>query len=284
MTRTRRDGPGGDHAKKSLGQNFLVDGRIAERIVRAISVGAGETIVEIGPGRGALTTRLVESGARVIGIELDRELVPFLEDRFATSSNFKVVEGDVLEADICSLIAPAHKARIAGSLPYYISTAVIQHFIGQRECIEDLTLMLQREVVDRIQAEPGNSERGYLSVLVQYYFDVEKLFDVSPAAFSPQPKIWSSAVQLRLRTDDTNRARDESTLWKVVSAGFAQKRKTIFNNLRTCTDGSLDAAISIAGGAERLLEQARIEPRRRAETLTIEEWISLADKLASGDT
>ncbi|MFN2454576.1 MAG: 16S rRNA (adenine(1518)-N(6)/adenine(1519)-N(6))-dimethyltransferase RsmA [Pyrinomonadaceae bacterium] len=262
-------------AKKSLGQHFLVDERAIEQIVAAVATRAGETIIEIGPGRGALTARLLQQDCRFIAVEFDRELVPKLREEFKTHANFTLIEGDALETDFCAMIEPATQARVVANLPYYISTAILQRLIEQRRCFSEFILMLQREVVERIIAPPGSSERGYLTVFVEAYCETEALFDVAPEAFDPAPKIWSTVARLRVRPHAAIESIDEILLWEIVSAGFAQRRKTIFNNLRHASL-SLLARIDEKGGAHRVLESAGIEPQRRAETLTVEEWANIA--------
>ncbi|HEY0545212.1 MAG TPA: 16S rRNA (adenine(1518)-N(6)/adenine(1519)-N(6))-dimethyltransferase RsmA [Pyrinomonadaceae bacterium] len=267
-------------AKKSLGQNFLVDERAIESIVRAVAPREGETVVEIGAGRGALTGRLLKTAGRLVAVEFDRELVPLLRKQFAAFENFTLIEGDALTIDLCDAIAPATKARLVANLPYYISTAILQRLLEQRECLSELVLMLQREVVERITAAPATSERGYLSVLVEAYAEVERLFEVAPTSFRPVPKVWSAVIRLRVRPQLAVEVRDEALLWRIVSAGFAQRRKTIFNNLRSAP-ADLRQLIEQAGGAESLLAAANIEARRRAETLTLAEWARLANSLES---
>ena len=262
-------------ARKSLGQNFLVDERVAERIVEALDPRSDETIIEIGPGQGALTSRLVERSGRLFAVELDRDLAQLLREQFHERQNFHLVEADALTVDLCAAIAPAKEARVVANLPYYISTAILQRLIEQRSCISEMVLMLQREVVERICAPPTSSERGYLSVLVEAYCEREALFDVAPVAFRPVPKIWSTVVRLKVRPQLAVHVADEKLLWQLVSAGFAKKRKTIFNNLRSVS-GELSSRIERAGGAGHVLEAAHIESRRRAETLTLEEWATLA--------
>ena len=187
-------------AKRSLGQNFLVDGNYVSKIVNAVHPEKDEVVIEIGPGRGALTRELLERGAKVLAIELDRELVPKLRDDHGLTGRFIVVEADASEADLRELIDQFYpgtpKAKLVANLPYYISTAILQHLSAERHCLSKLVLMFQREVVERITAEPGSSERGYLTVLVEAAFAVERLFDVPPEAFRPRPKIWSSVVRL----------------------------------------------------------------------------------------
>ena len=281
-------------AKKSLGQNFLVDDSVIDRIVAALDISPDDTIVEIGPGRGALTERLVDSGARVIAIELDHELVPLLGEKFASDENFTVIEADAAEFDFKTLVTHSQEAPLAAAtedksggkpafptasdkrelklvanLPYYISTAILQRLIEQRNAFERMVLMFQKEVVDRITAEPGNSERGFLTVLVEAYLDAEKLFDVPPGAFRPVPKVESSVVKLVPHESEPGAVAtgfpDEAAFRKLVSAAFAQKRKTILNNLK-----------HVLPNTAEMLASAGIDPSRRAETLTIEEWRKLS--------
>lgn len=266
-------------AKKSLGQNFLADDSIAARIVREFAPRAGETIIEIGPGHGALTRHLVGHAGRLIAIELDRELISPLQARFGGRGDFKVIEADALEIDLCREIEPASAARVIANLPYYISTAILQRLLAQRRCLTELVLMLQREVVERITARAGDRERGYLSVLVEAYCEAEKLFEIAPGAFRPAPKVWSAVVRLRPRPHAAlGSITDEALFRLVVSTGFAQRRKTIFNNLRNAPV-ELVERIRAIGGADRLLERAAIAPHRRAETLTLAEWKNLTTGL-----
>ena len=266
-------------AKKRFGQNFLADGQIIGRIIREVSPREGETIVEIGPGRGALTARLVETASRLCAVEFDRDLVPLLQEKFGARANFVLIEGDALTVDLCAMIAPAARARVVANLPYYISTAILQRLIEQRACLTEMTLMLQREVVERMVAPAGRSERGFLSVLVEAYCEAETLFDVPPTAFRPVPKVWSTVVRLRVRPRPGTLIPDENLMWRIVGAGFAQRRKTIFNNLRSAP-AEVRSLVEKAGGAAGALESAGIQAQRRAETLTLEEWGGLARVLA----
>ena len=256
------------HPLKRLGQHFLKDPRTVQRIVDALDPKPDETIVEIGPGTGALTAALLERAARVVAVEFDEKLEPLLRERFADNANFKLVMGDALTTDFCAEIQPAPRARLAANLPYNISTAILQRLISQRECLTEMVVMLQREVVERVLAPAGSSERGYLSVLIEAYADSEKLFDVAPGSFRPPPKVWSSVMRLTF----TPRAiTNEDLFWETVSAGFAQKRKTILNNLRHAS-GHLQDVLQRNGGASIVLCKAEVELQRRAETLTIDEW------------
>lgn len=267
-------------AKKRLGQNFLVDEAYARRIVGALGPRAGETVLEIGPGRGALTALLLESGARVVAVELDRELAPLLRERFGGRDDFKLVEADALEVDFCAAVAPAASARVVANLPYNISTAILQRLGEQRACVPEMVLMLQREVVERITAPPGSAERGYLTVLVEAFCRSEALFDVPPGAFRPVPKVWSTVARLRARAAADGDF-DERLFLRLAGAGFAQKRKTILNNLRSAPE-DLRALFARAGGADALLEAAGVDPRKRAEALTLAEWVALTKTLGAG--
>lgn len=259
------------YPSKRLGQHFLTDRRIIQRIVDALAPGDKETILEIGPGTGALTAELVKVAGRVVAVEFDNKLEPVLRERFAEYPNFKLVMADALTTDFCAEIQPASTARLAANLPYNISTAILQRLIAQRGCLDEMVVMLQREVVERVLAAPGTTDRGFISVLVEAYCETEKLFDVAPGAFRPPPKVWSSVMRLKFRPRLAIDVKDEELLWAAVSAGFAQKRKTILNNLRHAS-GRLREVLKRNGGASIVLCKAEVELQRRAETLTIEEW------------
>jgi len=267
------------NAKKSFGQNFIIDQNYIDKIIRALNPDKMETIVEIGAGRGALTERLLESGANVIAIELDRDLIPFLRERFSGYKNFELVESDALKIDFKEKLKDQRpktkdqQTKLVANLPFNISTAILQRLIAQRVAFSEMILMFQREVVERMIAGPGNSERGFLSVLVEAYLETEKLFDVPPEAFRPVPKVWSAVVRLipkesiGIENDDLFRA--------MLSAGFAQRRKTIANNLKNAAEN-----LKIEN-VEKLLDVCEIDSKRRAETLTLEEWKRLVQTLVA---
>ena len=261
----------GHRPSKRLGQNFLKDPRVINRIIEEFAPQPDETVIEIGPGTGALTSILLTSAASVIAVELDNNLAPMLRERFREFSNFRLLHADALDTDFCAQVAVDQKARLIANLPYNISTAILQRLISQRRCLAEMILMLQKEVVERIQAPAGSSDRGYLSVLVDAYCETEKLFDVAPRAFRPQPKVWSTVIRLRFRQKMVVDIADEELFWSVVSAGFMQKRKTILNNLRHTT-GRLQEVIKQNGGASIVLCKAGVDLQRRAESLSLEEW------------
>lgn len=251
-------------AKKHLGQNFLRDGTVVRRIVDALSLVSSETVIEIGPGRGALTEELLEDAGHVIAVEFDRDMVGILRTAFALRSNLSIVNEDALNVGFATLIPieRAHRSvKLVANLPYNISTPILQRLMEQRHLFSRIVLMFQREVVDRITAGPGGKERGYLSVLVENVFEIEKLFDVSPHAFTPVPKVWSSVVRLRPQPPVIE---NESLLRSVAGFGFAMRRKTLANNLASRFNNSA-----------KLLMAADIDGQRRAETLSIAEWARL---------
>lgn len=255
--------------RKSLGQNFLRDETIVRRIIDALNLGPDDKVIEIGPGTGALTYKLVEEAGDVIAIEFDRELIPGLKSQFERFSNFRLVHDDALTVDLEEVInvgGTPSRAKLVANLPYNISTPILQRLIEQRELFSTIVLMFQREVVERITAPPGGKERGFLSVLVESAFDTEYLFDVAPNSFYPVPKVWSAVVRL---TPKQSQVTDEKQFRRLISSAFAQKRKTIANNLRN--------AYQDAGEA---LSNAGIDGKRRAETLTLNEWIVLNDVIS----
>lgn len=248
-------------AKKSLGQNFLVDPGYIEKIIAALNLKGDETVVEIGAGRGALTEKLLARAGSVVAIEFDRELAPFLITQFGSFEHFKLIEADALAVDFAEITKSNENAatiKLVANLPYNISTAILQRLTEQRFGFSEMILMFQREVVERIMAEPGNSGRGYLTVIAEAAFHRERLFDVPPDAFSPRPKVWSSVIRL---TPRTRSFADEPDFRTFLGKAFAQKRKTLLNNLKPHFENAM-----------MLIEACGIDPKRRAETLTLEEW------------
>jgi len=252
--------------RKRFGQNFLHDQNVIRGIVAAIHPQAGERLVEIGPGLGALTEPLLAALGEMDAVELDRDLVPRLQQQFAGA--LRIHNADALKFDFCSLLEEdGDKLRVAGNLPYNISTPLIFHLLEQSHCIRDMHFMLQKEVVNRLAANPGGGDYGRLSVMVQYRCRVEKLFTVPPGAFNPPPKVDSAIVRLTPYTEPPHPARDEKLLGRVVTQAFGQRRKTLRNNMK----GLLDAAA---------IEALGIDPGCRPETLSLEQFVSLANAVA----
>jgi 16S rRNA (adenine1518-N6/adenine1519-N6)-dimethyltransferase len=273
-------------AKKSLGQNFLIDTRVSRRIVDSVSPRDTDITVEIGPGTGALTSFLAERAGRVLAVELDRRLADELRSKLAGFENVSVVWHDALTLEWEDFIRRAvsdftamrldavPRVRVVANLPYYISTAIIDKLLAQRSRIFDMTLMLQKEVAERITSGPGSRDYGYLSVAVQYHCEASRLFDVPPEAFKPAPKVDSAVVRLVFREQPAVEVQDEARFFAVVRACFAQRRKTILNNLKAAS-----SQMTFLSPIEEALRAAGVESRRRAETLSLAEFGMLADAL-----
>ena len=251
--------------KKRFGQHFLHDRGVVQRILDAFDPQPDEILVEIGPGPGALTRPLLERGALLHVVELDRDLAAHLRADFAPE-RLVVHEADALRFDFCTLAPPGAKLRLIGNLPYNISTPLLFHLLDQERCIHDMLFMLQKEVVDRLAATPGGKDYGRLSVMIQWRLRVEKLFDVRPGAFTPPPKVDSPVVRLVPHPQPPVQVHNANAFARVVQAAFAQRRKTLRNNLK----GLL---------ATEALEALAIDPQRRAETLTLAEFAALANAL-----
>ena len=254
-----------DHRpRKRFGQHFLTDPQIVRDIVEAIGASTDDTLVEIGPGRGAITIPLLESGATIHAIELDRDLARDLGRRLAHAQNFVLHQADALDFDLRRL---GDDLRVAGNLPYNISTPLLFRMLDYLDAIRDMHFMLQKEVVDRMAAEPGSRRYGRLTVMLGCRTRVEQLMDVPPEAFSPAPKVWSSVVRLLPRREDAPQIDDEALLEKLVMGAFSQRRKTLRNALRDVVSCET-------------LEATGIDPGSRAETVPAEAWVRLANRLA----
>ena len=264
-------------AKRRLGQNFLAGSHFSKKIVESVRPMSDDIIIEIGPGHGALTGLLLESGAELTAIEIDADLIPLLHEKFGVYPNFHLVEADAMEMDFCRIVPAGSEARVVANLPYYVSTPILQRLIAHRHCLSDITVMLQREVVDRIIASPGSKDYGYLSVLMQYHCEVKRLFDVPPGAFRPVPKVYSSVISMRILKVPRSTVDNEKLFLELIKILFAQRRKTILNNLKA---GWPQVSKSDETNIAAALDQSEIESRRRAETLSIQEIARLSDTIS----
>lgn len=257
--------------RKRFGQNFLHDPLTLNRMLEAINPQQGEQVVEIGPGEGALTCPLLERHGALTAIELDRDLAPLLEEKCRNMGELKLYQADALKFDFGQLAGGNNKIRIVGNLPYNISTPILFHLATYANHIQDMHLLLQKEVAGRIDARPGSKEYGRLSVMMQYIFTTQQLFDVGPGAFRPPPRVQSTFLRLIPHPEPVVEVHHPEKLSLVVSAAFAQRRKTLRNSLKAHLEATQ-------------IEQLGIDPSRRAETLSLEEFAKLANMLESAAT
>lgn len=253
-------------ARKRFGQNFLTDSSILEKIVKAIAPDSVDKIIEIGPGQGALTELILASNVELHAIEIDRDLASYLRDKNANNANFHLHEDDVLKVDFDDLLSASEPARIIGNLPYNISTPLIFHLLNHLSGIKDMLFMLQLEVVERMAAMPNSKSYGRLSIMVQYYCQVEKLFNVPPSAFSPAPKVESAIVKLTPHKQAPDKIVPAEQLTNLLRQAFAHRRKTLRNNL-----GNIISADE--------LESLHINPSLRPENLSLDDYVKICNHL-----
>jgi len=258
-------------AHKTRGQNFLADPGLARRIVTRAGVGAGEFILEIGPGLGGLTRPLLEAGCLVTAVELDRGLAKFLEDQLGPlfPSNLKVIQEDILKVDLPALSTDMGRPfQVWGNLPYQISTPILFKLLDSRAVVPRAVLMFQKELADRLAAGPGTKVYGRLSVMVGYFAQVERLMELGPEVFHPRPKVSSALLSLTFKKRPEPPVKSEPLFRCIVAAGFSRRRKTLKNAL-----GSMFSPEQVQAG----LTAAGLDPKRRAETLSIEEFVHLTN-------
>ena len=267
--------------KKSFGQNFLTDTNILQKIVDTAEIDKKVNVIEIGPGIGALTEFLAESFAEVMAFEIDDRLVPILADTLRDFDNVTVVNQDILKVDLAQYIAefknPDLPIKVVANLPYYITTPILMHLIESGIPFSEFVVMMQREVADRISAQPNTKAYGSLSIAVQYYMTAKVAFIVPRTVFVPAPNVDSAILKMVRRDQPAVAVQDEKFFFKVSKASFVHRRKTLWNNLTSCfgkseaTKGKLTAA----------LERADLSPSVRGEALSLEEFARLADALKS---
>lgn len=270
---------------KSLGQNFLIDENVINRIIEGSLIVKSDLVIEIGPGIGVLTAAIAEKAAKVVAIEIDRSLIPILRETLGTYKNVEIINQDFMKANLSELIKNIKKeseqtftgVKIIGNLPYYITTPIIMKILENdgRNLVECATFMLQKEVADRIRAVPGSKTYGALSVAVQYYCMVEKIASVSKEVFFPKPKVDSSVLRFTMRKEPPVDLINEAVFFTVIKAGFGQRRKTLLNALNGVFGRNKEEI-------KQILEEVGIAPERRAETLEIKEFASLSNAFSKG--
>lgn len=264
---------------KSLGQNFLTDKNIIDKIIEGSGITGDDLVLEIGPGIGVITYEASLVARRVIAVEIDRNLIPILQETLAERDNIQLINEDILKTDVNQIIEAARAedpeikgVKIIGNLPYYITTPIIMKLLEEGVNADGITVMMQKEVADRIKAAPGTKAYGALSVAVQYYCRVESVVNAPKEAFVPQPKVDSTVLNLKIRKSAAVEVKDRDLFFAVVKAGFGQRRKTLGNSLmgvKNITKEIVCESLAAAG----------IEPSRRAETLNLEEFAELSNQV-----
>lgn len=262
---------------KSLGQNFLIDENILRKIVDSAELTKEDVVIEIGPGAGTLTRALAQEAGKVVAIEIDKNLLPILEETLGDLDNVCIINQDILKADLHQIVkeqAGTKKVKVVANLPYYITTPIIMRFLEEGIAVESMTVMMQKEVADRIHAKPNSKDYGSLSIAVQYYCDTKIVAKAPRGAFIPMPTVDSSVLCLSIKKQKQVLLKNEELFFEVVRGAFSKRRKTLLNALSSY--GSLGGKLE----AEQALEKAEIDSKRRAETLTIEEFVRLANAYA----
>ncbi len=260
---------------RSLGQNFLTDESVIDAIIYGSGIQENDLVIEIGPGLGVLTAAAAEEAERVAAIEIDKRLIPVLEDTLSFYDNVEIVNDDIMKTDLKELISSRRTSgsvRIIGNLPYYITTPILMKLLEEDVPAESITIMMQKEVADRIMASPGNRIYGALTVAVSFYCTAERIAEAPKEIFLPQPKVDSSVIRLDKRKERPVETMSEKLFFEVVKSGFSQRRKTLQNSL-TGTRGISKEEAGL------VLDAAGIERNRRAETLDLKEFAAVADEI-----
>ena len=258
-------------ADKKLGQNFLIDENIVRNIVAAAELSPSDTVLEVGPGIGTLTQGLAESGASVVAVELDKRLLPVLDTTLEGYDNVRIVNGDILQVDIMQTVG-VEEFKVCANLPYYITTPIVFALLEKRLPMERLVAMVQKEVAERMAAKPGGKDYGALSVAIQYYTELEIAFIVPPSSFIPAPSVDSAVIVCKRRAKPPVEVCDEALFFRVVKAAFSLRRKMLSNSLKN---------MGIKGEqVARWLELAGVDGKRRAETLSLEDFAALTNSFA----
>ncbi|MGD7010277.1 16S rRNA (adenine(1518)-N(6)/adenine(1519)-N(6))-dimethyltransferase RsmA [Metabacillus sp. 84] len=265
--------------KKSLGQNFLIDTNVLHRIVDHAEVGEETGVIEIGPGIGALTEQLAKRAKKVVAFEIDQRLLPILSDTLASCTNVKIIHEDVLKANVRQVIEEEFKdckeVMVVANLPYYVTTPIIMKLLEDQLPLKGIVVMLQKEVADRIAAAASTKEYGSLSIAIQYYTEAKTVMTVPKTVFIPQPNVDSAVIRLLKRDKPAAEMQNEDFFFELMRASFAQRRKTLMNNILQ----QYPVGKAIKEELEQQLNDAGIDPRRRGESLTIEEFAKASDVL-----
>ena len=265
---------------KGLGQNFLIDKNILAKIVNSAELSAGDRVLEIGPGIGTLTRELAARAGKVEAVEIDSRLVPVLQETTSTFSNVRIINQDILKSDLRKLwedyFAP-NRIKVVANLPYYVTSPIIMKLLEEDIPLKMIVVMVQKEVAQRMTAVPGTKDYGALTVAVQFYSEPQIIATVPPAVFMPPPKVSSAIVRLNIDREHRYKVMDKGLMFSLVKAAFGQRRKALVNALRGV------AGMSAKEDVREALKRSGIDPRRRGETLSIEEFCRLADSIKMAD-
>ncbi|MCB2293101.1 16S rRNA (adenine(1518)-N(6)/adenine(1519)-N(6))-dimethyltransferase RsmA [Clostridium algoriphilum] len=259
--------------KKGLGQNFLIDDSVLDDVVDGAEVNEEDFIIEIGPGFGTLTRALLRRAKRVCAIELDDKLLPILEDELKEFDNFELIHNDALKVDFNELIGDEKSVKLVANLPYYLTTPIIVNLLTGGYNFKSLTIMIQKEVAQRIDSEPNCKAYGAFSILVQYYCDTKILRLVPPTAFLPEPKVESMVIRLDRLKEPKVKVKDEDLFFSIVRKSFNMRRKILWNSIK---DIGIDKENLL-----KCFERANIDPKRRGETLSLQEFANLSDEIGN---
>ncbi|MBO6166597.1 MAG: 16S rRNA (adenine(1518)-N(6)/adenine(1519)-N(6))-dimethyltransferase RsmA [Eubacterium sp.] len=260
--------------KKSFGQNFLIDSHVIDKIVRAAEITKEDNVLEIGPGIGTLTQYLAEAAGRVVAVEIDEKLIPVLGETLAEYDNVEVINEDILKCDIDSIFG-GESFKVVANLPYYITTPIIMGLLEGKSHFESITVMIQKEVADRMKAGPGTKEYGALSLAVQYYAEPYLAANVPPNCFIPRPAVGSAVIRLKRLIEPKVSVKDEKLLFGLIRAAFMERRKTLLNAVKNYREMNISKE-----NVEAALTEMGIDTRIRGEALTLEQFAALADKLS----
>ncbi len=262
-------------ANKNFGQNFLIDENVVENIVMSSEVNKNDLVIEIGPGLGTLTSLLLEKAGKVICVELDKKMLEILNDRFSLYNNFELINDDILKVDLKALISnnsQFENVKVVANLPYYITTPIIMKLLENKLDLRSITVMVQKEVAQRLVETPGGKDTGAITYSINYYTDPELVLDVSKDSFIPSPKVDSAVIKLNILKQPKIQVTNEELFFKVIKCAFMQKRKTLVNSLS-------NSGISSKETLENILNELGIDTRIRAEQLSLEQFGYLSDKL-----
>lgn len=271
----------GIHANKSLGQNFLINEEVINQIIEKAEIDENDLVIEIGPGLGTLTSRLLEKAGKVICVELDDRMITILNDRFKLYNNFELIHDDILKVDLNKIINEnllennnINKIKIVANLPYYITTPIIMKLLEEKLNITSITVMIQKEVADRLIAVPGEKNAGAITYSVYYYAEAEKVLDVANNSFIPEPSVTSTVIKLNIRKEPVIQINDEKLMFKIIKQAFMQRRKTLVNALSNMDIFKSKEEIV------KVLENLNINTKVRGEALTIEQYAQITNYFA----